>query len=105
MKWMREEDILVVCLYFQVGRKAIGENHRDLVELSRFLRRKPSSIAMRSGNVAAIDSENEQKGLSHAGLQTRAVWDEFCGNLPRLNQECKQIRQTKKEIFEQRAEA
>ncbi len=102
MNWEIDEDILILCLYFQVERNAVGKNHPSVKELSRFLRRKRTSIAARTGNVAAIDPENPREGLSNSASQTQRMWHEFCNNPARLNDKCKQIRQEKKEVFEQR---
>ena len=104
MRWTKEEEILTLRLYLQVGRKAVSKNHPGVIELSNFLRREPSSIAMRTANFVAADAQNPNVGLSLGSKQTRETWRKFCDNPSLLESECERIRREKKKFFQQREE-
>ncbi|WP_423906789.1 hypothetical protein [Candidatus Spongiihabitans sp.] len=102
MHWEIEEDILVLCLYFAVSRRAVGPAHPQVIELSNFLRRGCASIAMRTGNYAAIDPENENAGLNHPAQQTQNAWNQYHADLNLLQQECSRIRLEAPDFVQQR---
>ena len=43
-------------------------------------------------NFAACDPENHKKGLDHVSRITRAIWDEFAHDEPRLRRAANEIR-------------
>ena len=91
-RWTRDEDILVLDLYFKHGRRDISSSHKDVDSLSDLIGRTNASVRMRMVNFAACDSENHKKGLDHVSRITRAVWDEFAHDEPRLRRAANEIR-------------
>ena len=92
-RWTRDEDILVLDLYFKHGRRDIPRSHEDLDSLSELIGRTVAAVSMRIGNVMACDPDNPQKGLDHVSRITRAVWDELAHDEPRLRRAANEIRQ------------
>ena len=96
MRWEREEDILILEVYFKAGCRAVGRDHSLVNELSQFTNRPLNSLAMRTGNFAAVDPKNPSSGLLNYARQTKEVWDQFHSDPERLMRECKRIRQDPK---------
>ena len=95
-RWSRDEDILVLDLYFKHGRQALAENHRDAASLGKLIRRTPDAVSMRMANVVYCDPDNPNYGLDGASAQTRAVWDEFAQDEPRLRRIASEIRRKRR---------
>ena len=91
-RWTRDEDILVLDLYFRHGRQALAENHGDVADLSELIGRTIAAITMRMGNVVYCDPDNPNYGLDGASARTRDVWDEFAHDEPRLRRAANEIR-------------
>ena len=91
-RWSRDEDVLVLDLYFKHGRQELPENHRDVAALSRLIDRTAAAVTMRMGNVVYCDPDNPNYGLDGASVQTRSVWDEFAHDEPRLRRTASAIR-------------
>ena len=83
-RWSRDEDVLVLDLYFKHGRQDIPRSHQDIVTLSELIGRTVAAVSMRMGNVMACDPDNPNKGLDHTANQTKSLWDEFAHNEPRM---------------------
>ena len=91
-RWSRDEDILVLDLYFKHGRQDIPRSHQDITTLSELIGRTVASVSMRMGNVMACDPDNPNKGLDHTADQTKSLWDEFVHNEPRMRRIASAIR-------------
>ena len=90
--WTREREILTLDLYFKGGRLRLPANHPEVVELARIIGIDASTINARMGNFVACDSENPNKGFSNVAKKTRAIWDKFAHDEPRLRQAANEIR-------------
>lgn len=103
--WTREETILAMDLLARNGMRQVREEAADVVELSELLRaagihpperrnarfRNPASVRMKSDNLRACGTPQQQSGL-RASQTDRAVWREFSGDLGRLSEEARRIR-------------
>ena len=90
--WTREREILALDLYFKNGRRALSPSHPDVKSLAGGAGLKASAVNMRMANFVACDPDNPNKGLSKVTKQTRAVWDEFAHDEPRLRRAATEIR-------------
>ena len=87
-KWTRDDDIIALNAYLQIGFEPHGENipavrqaaklatqraHRDGSKIPC----KPGSMGMRIGNIVSLNPNDERAGLGNAALQTSDVWEEF----------------------------
>ena len=91
-RWTRDEDILVLDLYFKHGRRDIPRGHEDVDSLSELIGRTVAAVSMRIGNVMACDPDNPQKGLDHVAKQNRELWAEFAHDEPRLRRAANEIK-------------
>ena len=91
-RWSRDEDVLVLALYFEHGRQELHENHQDVIALSELIDRTAAAVSMRMGNVVYYDPDNPKYGLDGATVQTKSVWDEFAHDEPRLRRAASAIR-------------
>jgi 5-methylcytosine-specific restriction enzyme A len=90
--------ILALELYFRYGRKQLDAAHPDVIALSAFLKslpiyaeslrgpafRNPNGVAMKLGNLSAVDPDHAGVGLPGAGRLDREVFAEFAGDTGRL---------------------
>lgn len=75
--WSQEEVCHALALYLRTD---FGRFHRlnpDVINLATRLGRTPSAVAMKLGNLAALDSSIPQKGMANASNMDRQVWAEF----------------------------
>ena len=91
-RWSRDEDVLVLDLYFKHGRQELNENHQDVVDLGGLIDRTAAAVSMRMGNVVYCDPDNLNYGLDGTTAQTKSVWDEFAHDEPRLRRTASAIR-------------
>ena len=89
--WTREREILVLELYFKNGRRPLSANRPEVKSLADAAGLKPSAVTMRMANFVACDPDNPNKGLSGVAKPTRAVWDEFAHDEPRLRRAANEI--------------
>ena len=90
-RWTRDEDILVLDLYFKNGRSDTLPGNEEVDSLSELIGRTADAVRMRIGNAMACDADNPNKGFSNVAKQTRAVWDEFAQDEPRLRKTADEI--------------
>ena len=90
--WTREKEILALDLYFKNGRRPLSVNHPEVKSLADAAGLKPSAINMRMANFVACDPDNPNKGFSNVAKPTRAIWDEFAHDEPRLRKTANEIR-------------
>ena len=91
-RWSRDEDVLVLDLYFKHGRRKLPKNHQDVVVLSGLIDRTSDAVSMRMSNVVACDPDDPKKGFANVAKQTKSVWDEFAHDEPRLRRTASAIR-------------
>jgi len=93
--WTRDELILAFALYCRIPFKKTKANNPDVIELARFVKRSPASVARKLGNFGSFDPElrkRQIKGLVHAGKLDGKIWDEFNGDWNRLVLEAERLR-------------
>ncbi len=79
-KWLRDEILLVMNLYFRIP---FGRQHShapEVVELAAMLGRTPGSVAMKLNNITSLDPDENLRGvhgLRGASSLDRAIWTEF----------------------------
>jgi len=81
--WTREESILAFNLYCKIPFGQISSRNPRIIELSKHIKRTPSALSMKMGNLARLDpalqSRNVQ-GLSHGSKLDKEIWEEFYNN-------------------------
>lgn len=90
MNWTRPEILAAVHLYLQLP---FGQLHRGqprIIELAAWLRRTPSSVAMKLVNLASLDpaiTRTGRAGLRGASKMDRIVWAELTTSWAEVAQE------------------
>lgn len=88
--WTRDEELLLVDLYFSLGGTVPGPRHPKVIELSRLLAaapwhspssrsptfRNPSGIALKLQNLKSIDNG---RGMRNSAAIDREILNEFAG--------------------------
>ena len=104
--WTWEELVLLLDLFFQLGRRAAGPENAQVTELSDFLNRlsihpgetrnpefrNPTGISMKLGNLLRLDPSYGKGGLTRGGQLEEAVWEEYANNPERLRRDAAKIR-------------
>ena len=89
--WVRDEVILALDLYLRHRPFLPGDDHPDVVDLSRVLNalpihttrpdldkfRNPNGVALKLANLAALDPQYPGKGMTSGSRTDREVWDEL----------------------------
>ncbi|QUI88952.1 HNH endonuclease [Porphyromonas gingivalis] len=81
--WTREETIIAFNLYCKIDIRNSHKNHPLIIKYAKLLGRTPSALNMKIGNIARLDPDLKQKGISgltHGAKSEQLVWDEFYGN-------------------------
>lgn len=82
--WTEEEDILALCLYYELPYGQHDKNNSKVKELSAILgRRTPDSVAMKLNNFKSFDTAYSGDALGHASSTDKRVWELFI-NKPAL---------------------
>ena len=101
-KWVRDELILALDLYFQRGN--LNARDPEVIALSETLRglgihqglapnfRSPASVNRKLGNFAALDPRFPGTGLIAGGRLDRAVFSEFASDPSVLAEEAQRVR-------------
>jgi 5-methylcytosine-specific restriction protein A len=104
-KWTRDELILALELYFRDPSSHGNASHSGVIKLSDLLNSLPihkdrnqyekfrnaNGVGMKLANFRAFDS-NYNEGLSRGSKLDKEVWDDFSGDIGRLNQVAEAIR-------------
>jgi len=104
--WTRDETILLLDLYFRVGRRPVSARHPDVVRFSMLLNRlpvhpaasrqtsfrNPNGIAMKLANLLRLDPLYTGRGLGRGNQLESIIWNEFAGEPLRLEQTAAAIR-------------
>ena len=92
--WTREELILAFNLYLKLPFGKMHKGNPEIIQLSEFINRTPSAIAMRLTNYASIDPYHQARGISGltgGAKQCQPIWDEFNSSREELIFESEQI--------------
>jgi len=85
--WTEEELVAVLSLYCQLPFGQMHNRKPAVVELSKSLKRTPSSVALKLVNFASLDPALRQRGIrgmSNASRLDRKVWDDYYAKWPAL---------------------
>lgn len=105
-RWVRDELILALDVYFELDQKHMTQNNPLIVELSDLLRslpihkyrpdedkfRNPSGVSMKLQNFLKYDFDYKSKGLSHGNKLESTVWDDYADNRAYLHKVAAAIR-------------
>jgi 5-methylcytosine-specific restriction protein A len=102
--WDRDELILALDLYFQLGNRVPDDSETEVIALSQLLNslpihadrsdeerfRNPNGVALKLANFRALDQPGH--GMERGGRLDRVVWEEFSSEPVRLHQIAEAIR-------------
>lgn len=107
-KWLRDEIILALDLYFDKNRGSIDKKNPRVVELSKLLNRLPlvtdrpdaerfrnaNGVTLKLSNFKAVDPDYHGKGMGGGSKLDKLIFDEFRTNLNELRSLATRIRET-----------
>ncbi|MFA6184463.1 MAG: HNH endonuclease [Parcubacteria group bacterium] len=76
--WKEFELILALRLYYQLPFGKMHKGNKDIIKLSKVIKRTPSSVAMKLSNFARLDTNLQKrqiKGLSNGSKSDEIVWN------------------------------
>jgi putative restriction endonuclease len=92
--WSRAETIVAFNLYCKIPFGKINKSNPDVIRLAQIIRRTPSSVGMKLGNLGRFDPELQKRGvggLSQGSKMDEIVWNEFHGNWDSLAYESERL--------------
>lgn len=75
--WTEEEEILALCLYYELPTSKHDKNTPQVQELARMLGRSVGAVVYKLGNLKALDTSNDGVGFAHGAKMDKIVWDTF----------------------------
>ena len=75
--WTEEEEILALCLYYELPTSKHDKNTPQVQELARILGRSVGAVVYKLGNLKALDTSNDGVGFAHGAKMDKIVWDTF----------------------------
>lgn len=81
--WTRTEIILAFNLYCKLPFGKMHKGNEDVIRLSQLIKRTPSAVALKLGNLASFDPSLKSRGIkgaSNASKLDKKIWDEFYQN-------------------------
>lgn len=111
-KWVRDEVILALELYFRVNPSHASQNHSEIVRLSELLNslplhpksnraekfRNPNGVYMKLCNFLSLDPDYQGEGLAAHSKMDEEVWREFSNDRNRLVKTAQAIRSSYKSL-------
>ena len=96
--WTRDELILALNLYFELGNRRVDKSNPRVIKLSKILNSLPihdssdqqntfrnaNGVAMKLGNFQRLDPSYPGKGLERGSRLEEQIWEEFNGDQNRL---------------------
>lgn len=76
-RWTEENTIAVLNLYHVTPFGRLDEKNHEVIALAEKIGHSPSSVALKLGNFAALDPNNNHTGMRNASKLDQKVWDEF----------------------------
>jgi hypothetical protein len=92
--WRREELVAAFRLYCLLPFGQLDGRTPEIMKLAKILDRTPSSVAMKLVNLASLDpaiTATGRKGLGHASVNDRQIWQEFHDNWTALEEESREV--------------
>lgn len=75
--WTRDELLVALKIYCELEFGQFHQHQPRIIEVSDYLHRTPSSLAMKLCNFASLDPAMMGKGLKSASKADAAIMDEF----------------------------
>lgn len=94
-KWSREENIIVLDLYFRIPFSKSRANHPEFQKIAKIIRRTPASVNLKIGNFGSFDrtlAKKEITGLVHTSKLDKEIWEEFRGKYSLLTDESPKLK-------------
>lgn len=92
--WSREETIVAFNLYCKIPFKQTTRRNPSIIEVAPLIKRTPSALAMKIGNLARLDPELKKRGITglvNGSKLDEEIWSEFDGDWDRLAFESEKI--------------
>lgn len=92
--WSRQEEILVLDLYYRIPFKKSSKSHPEVIRIANIIGRSPSAVNMKIGNFGHFDTSLKVEnisGLIHTSKLDEKIWNEFYGHWDLLAQEAYEI--------------
>lgn len=97
--WSRDELVLALYLYCQIPLGRCTQRSPEVIDLARIIGRTPASVARKLGNFGTFDPRLRSRGvqgLTHAGRNDAAVWEEFSADWTGLVAEAETVLSTRR---------
>ena len=78
--WTRQETLAAFHIYLQLPFGQLHRNQPRIVQLSQWIGRTASAVAMKLGNLASLDPQivaSGRSGMGNASKLDKQIWDEF----------------------------
>lgn len=78
--WTRQETLAAFHIYLQLQFGQLHRNQPRIVQLSQWIGRTASAVAMKLGNLASLDPQivaSGRSGMGNASKLDKQIWDEF----------------------------
>ncbi len=92
--WTRNELLLAINLYCKLPFGKMHKSNPEIIELSGFIERTPSSLALKLANFASLDPSLKARGIkgaSNSSKLDRLIWEEFYSNWKQLTFESEKL--------------
>lgn len=110
--WTRDELILALDLYFELGWRKITKENSKVIELSKILNslpihdnskldesfRNPNGVHMKLNNFKRFDKDYSGVGLARGGKLEETIWYEFVDNKVHLREIANAIKNISKDV-------
>lgn len=77
--WTEDEEILALCLYYELPTAKHDKNTPQVKELASLLGRSVGAVVFKLGNLKALDDSTEGIGFVHGAKLDKLVFDKFIG--------------------------
>ena len=89
--WTEDEDILALCLYYELPTAKHDKNTPEVKALASLLDRSVGSVVFKLGNLKALDKTQTGTGFIHGAKMDKIVWDKYLNKPFELFEKKKEI--------------
>ena len=75
--WTREQTMMAFALYRILPSGKWDKRNPTVQRLADHIRRSPSAVALKLGNLASLDENRTAKGLTNCSRLDREIWEEY----------------------------
>lgn len=75
--WTREQTMMAFALYRILPSGKWDKRNPTIQRLADHIRRSPSAVALKLGNLASLDENRTTKGLTNCSRLDREIWEEY----------------------------